>query len=71
MPKGRCPHCSRRVNPLMLNLCDACENKFCVACLQPEVHECTKLSEKVNVSSTILAANMQRIETDKGLASKS
>ena len=51
----------------MLNTCDACQAKFCIACLQPEKHDCPKLSEKISDQVATLSAVMQKLDSDKGL----
>ena len=39
----RCTYCRRKGSFIK---CVYCENIYCSKCIQPEIHECTKLSDK-------------------------
>ena len=39
----RCTHCRRKGSFIK---CVCCECIYCSKCIQPEIHECTKLSDK-------------------------
>ena len=56
----KCPSCQR--NKGIQLTCRDCTGKFCTGCIQLEVHNCPKLSQRIETEQTILEKKLVKVE---------
>jgi hypothetical protein len=53
-----CPNCKRKCGGVSIK-CNFCMNEFCVRCRHVEVHNCTKIENKIQKDKDVLESKLR------------